>query len=63
MQGGPGFPVLADPVLSYLSTNQCTHLQIDEEDLPPMLSNVFQQVLYNICVACNRNFGVHMIDP
>ena len=44
VQGGSGFPLLADAVIDYLSTGKSTGIQVLDEDLPLMLKNILQQV-------------------
>ena len=44
IQGGPGFPLLADAVYEYLRTGKTTGIHVEDEDLPLMLKSMFQQV-------------------
>ena len=44
IQGGPGFPLLADAVFQYLSTGKAIGIQVADEDLPLMLMSILQKV-------------------
>ena len=44
IQGGPGFPLLADEVIQYLSTGKSTGIQVADEDLPLLMKSLFQEV-------------------
>jgi len=44
IQGGPGFPLLADAVYHYLCTGEITGMTATVEDLPLMIKQLVQQV-------------------
>ena len=44
IQGGTGFPLLADEVIQYLSTGKSTGIHVADEDLPLMMKSLFQEV-------------------
>jgi len=45
VQGGPGFPLLADAVYNYLCTGKTTNIEVDDEDLPLVIKALIQQVI------------------
>lgn len=54
-QGGPGFPILSKAVFRYPITNDISIGEIADEDLPPLLKSVFEQVKllqYSLTVVC-----------
>ena len=44
VQGGPGFPVLADAAYRYITIGETTDVKVSNEDLPLYLKNVVDQV-------------------
>ena len=44
VQGGPGFPVLADATYCYITTGEATDVKVSNKDLPLHLKNVVDQV-------------------
>ena len=45
VQGGPGFPLLADAVYQYLHTGKTSNVEIDDEDLPLVIKELILQVI------------------
>jgi len=45
VQGGPGFPLLADAVYKYLCTGKTTNIEVDDEDLPLVIKALIQEVI------------------
>lgn len=48
VQGGPGFPLLADAVYQYLCTGETTAVPVADEDLPLMIKALVQEVIYSM---------------
>jgi len=46
VQGGPGFPLLADAVYEYLCTGKTTNIVVNDEDLPLLIKALILQVIY-----------------
>ena len=44
VQGGPGFPILADAAYRYITTGETTSIKVSNENLPLHLKNVVDQV-------------------
>lgn len=44
VQGGPGFPVLADATYHYMTTGETTDVKVSDEDLPLQLKSIVTQV-------------------
>ena len=40
VQGGPGFPVLADATYRYMTTGETTNVKVSDEDLPLQLNSI-----------------------
>ena len=45
VQGGPGFPLLADAVYQYLHTGKTSNVEINDEDLPLVIKELILQVI------------------
>ena len=45
VQGGPGFPLLANAVYQYLCTGETSNVEIDDEDLPLVIKELILQVI------------------
>ena len=45
VQGGLGFPVLADATYHYMTTGVTTDIKVSNEDLPLHLKNIVDQVV------------------
>jgi len=50
VQGGPGFPVLADATYHYLNTGQTTDIKVSNEDLPLQLKDIVDQVAWSLTI-------------
>ena len=44
VQGGPGFPVLADATYRYMTTGETTNVKVSDEDLPLQFKSIVTQV-------------------
>ena len=45
IQGGQGFPVLADATYHYMTTGETTDIKVSNENLPLHLKNIVDQVV------------------
>ena len=46
-QGGPGFPIFAEAVFTYISTGKTANYNIATQDLPPGIMCLVEQVILN----------------
>jgi len=62
MQGGPGFPILADPIYHYISTGEVAPVETYNENIPPHIKSIVNQVCICDQVWENQPY-LHKIHP